>query len=295
MTDEVEFLIGVDGGGSGTRALLARRDGKVLGRGQAGPSALGQGVAPAWVQLQRAIQAAFADAGAAPPAWRNCALGAGLSGATIQSWREEFFSRNIGFAELVLETDCFVTLLGAHAGHPGAIVAAGTGSVGEAMYRDGSRRLVGGWGFPLGDEGSGAWMGQRAVQLAQFAMDGRAPAGELVEQVRAVCGADRKALQAWCRQAGQFAFAQLAPVVFASAQSDPAAARLLDEAAAALSTLALTLDPTGELPLTVCGSVGQRLTGRLPAELRGRCVPAAGDPASGALTLIRRCVKVEAS
>lgn len=289
--DEIEFLIGVDGGGSGTRALLAGRDGSPLGSGQAGPSALGQGIDAAWTQLRLAIQAAFADAGVALPEWRRCALGAGLSGATIRAWREEFLARNIGFACLVLESDCFTTLLGAHGGQPGAIVASGTGSVGEALRADGCRRIVGGWGFPFGDEGSGAWLGQRAVQLAQAAIDGRAPAGELVRQVWATCGADRPTLQTWCRQAGQFAFAQLAPGIFACADRDPAAARLLDEAVAALTTLALALDPPGDLPLALCGSVGQRLSGRFPPELRRRYVEAAGDSTSGALTLIQRFVE----
>ena len=292
--DRIEFLVGVDGGGSGTRALLARRDGKLLGRGQAGPSALGQGIDAAWMQLRLAVQAAFADAGLALPAWQDCALGAGLSGASIQPWRNEFLSRNIGFTQLVLESDCFTTLLGAHGGRPGAIVASGTGSVGEALLADGTRRIAGGWGFPFGDEGSGAWLGQRAVQQAQFAIDGRAPVGDLVRQVWTVCGAERATLQAWCRQAGQFAFAQLAPTVFATADGDPVAARLLDEAVEALSTLALALDPSGELPLSVCGSVGQSLCGRLPPELRRRCVPAAGDAASGALTLIRRFMETSA-
>lgn len=285
--DEIGFLIGVDGGGSGTRALLARRDGALLGRGQASPSALGQGIDAAWVQLRLAAQSAFADAGMAVPALQQCALGAGLSGASVQTWRNDFLSRNIGFGHLLLETDCFTMLLGAHGGRPGAIVAAGTGSVGEALRADGTRRIVGGWGFPLGDEGSGAWLGQRAVQLAQSAIDGRAPAGDLVRRVWASCGADRPTLQGWCRQAGPFAFAQLAPAVFACADSDPAAAGLLAAAVAALDTLALALDPAGELPLAVCGSVGQRLSARLSPEIRGRCIAAAGDGASGALTLIQ--------
>jgi glucosamine kinase len=293
-TDQIEFLLGVDGGGSGTRALLVRRDGPLLGRGQAGPSALGQGIAPAWVQVQLAIQAAFADAGLAVPAWQRCALGAGLSGASIAPWRSEFLARSMGYARLAVDTDSFIMVLGAHGGGPGAIVAAGTGSVGEVLRVDGSRHLAGGWGFPIGDEGSGAWLGLRAVQLAQCAIDGRAPAGDLVRQVWAICGADRSALQAWCRQAGQFAYAQLAPAVLAAADSDPVAAQLLDQAAAALDALALALDPPGELPLTLCGSIGLRLAGRLSPEVRRRCVPAAGDPADGALTLIRQALATSA-
>lgn len=291
MATEIKFLVGVDGGGSGTRAVLAHRDGTPLGHGQAGPSALGQGIDRAWLQLRLAIEAAFTDAGMALPVWQACALGAGLSGATNHAWRSEFLARNIGFGTLILESDCFVTLLGAHGGRPGAIVAAGTGSVGEILRADGTRLLVGGWGFPHGDEGSGAWLGQRAVAEVQAAIDGRAPIGALVRQVWGSCGKDRQSLQSWVRQAGQFGFAQLAPHVFDCAQSDPIAASMLDEAVAALSALAEALDPTGDLPLTISGSIGRRLFHRLSPELQRRCVSPMGDAASGALSLVQRSLK----
>jgi len=289
----VDFLIGVDGGGTATRALLARRDGVVIGQGHAGPSALGQGIAQAWSAIERAILQAFESAAVAAPAWSRCALGAGLSGVSNRPWRDEFVARNIGFARLEAETDSFTMLLGAHAGKPGAIVAAGTGSMGEVLQADGSRFTVGGWGFPVSDEGSGAWIGLRAVRLAQCAMDGRINAGALVRHVWATCGADRDALQAWCDQAGQFAYAQLAPAVFSAETSDPDAAQLLSRAVSALDAIALALDPQGGLPLAVCGSVGRRLSARLSPVVKSRLVDAAAGPAAGALTLIRRIVERE--
>jgi glucosamine kinase len=63
--------------------------------------------------------------------------------------------------------------LGAHGGGPGAIVAAGTGSIDEALRHDGEHVSVGGWGYPVGDEGSGAWLGMCAMREAQLASDGR--------------------------------------------------------------------------------------------------------------------------
>jgi glucosamine kinase len=286
----VEFLVGVDGGGTATRALLARRDGPVLGQGQAGPSALGQGIPAAWKQVELAITKAFASAGLVLPGWDRCAVGAGLSGVSNRPWRDEFVATNIGFATLVAETDSFTMLLGAHGGRPGAIVAAGTGSIGEVLRPDGSRFCVGGWGFPVSDEGSGAWLGLRAVRLAQRAMDGRINAGPLVRHVWATCGGDRDALQAWCDHAGQFAYAQLAPAIFSHEGVDPAAAQLLSKAASSLDEIALALDPQGSLPLAVCGSVGRRLAERLSPAVRSRLVDAADGPAAGALTLIRRVV-----
>lgn len=286
----VEYLVGVDGGGTATRALMARRGGPVLAQGQAGPSALGQGIAPAWEQVQLAIRNAFASAGLSLPSWDRCAVGAGLSGVSNRPWRDEFVARNPGFAQLIAETDSFTMLLGAHGGKPGAIVAAGTGSIGEVMRPDGSRFSVGGWGFPVSDEGSGAWIGLRAVRLAQCAMDGRINAGPLVRFVWQTCGDDRDSLQAWCDHAGQFAYAQLAPAVFSNEAVDPAAAQLLAKAVASLDAIALALDPQGGLPLAVCGSIGRRLAERMSPAVRSRMVDAADGPAAGALTLIRHAV-----
>lgn len=283
----IEFLLGVDGGGSGTRALVVRRDGTPVGRGEAGPSALGQGIAAAWQAVQQAICQAFESAGVAVPAWRQCALGAGLSGVHNPDWRDAFVAADIGFARMALETDAYTMLLGAHGGKPGAMIAVGTGSVGEALRRDGTRVGVGGWGFPVGDEGSGAWLGLHAMRVAQCAMDGRAVAGALAQRVWQACGARRDGLQAWCGQAGQFAYAQLAPLVFECAHSDPLARQLLQDAATELERMAQALDPQAELPLAVCGSVGKMLAGRLAAPLRRRCVDAAQDAAGGAILLIR--------
>jgi glucosamine kinase len=285
------FLIGVDGGGSGTRAVLARADGRVIGSAEAGPSALGQGVGQAWRHVELAISRAFASARLSMPGWERCALAAGLSGIGHAPWRDAFIAGDPGFAHLVAETDSFTMLLGAHGGRPGAIVAAGTGSVAEALLADGTRRTVGGWGFPIGDEGSGAWLGLQALRHAQCAMDDRAAAGPLAHDIWDACGADRETLQAWCERAGQFACARLAPLVFGHERTDPIASALLAQATAALESLAFAIDPAGRLPLALCGSIGTRLAPRLQPALRDRVVPAAQGPAEGALMLIRQHVR----
>lgn len=289
----IGFLLGVDGGGTGTRAVLARRDGPVIGHGQAGPSALGQGIAQAWRNVEKAIRAAFESARLPVPTWNRCAVGAGLSGISNRPRREAFLAANIGFARLEAETDSYVMLLGAHRGRPGAILAVGTGSIAEAMRPDGTRISVGGWGFPASDEGSGAWLGLHAVRHAQWALDGRANAGPLARRVFALCGEDRDTLQDWCDRAGQFAYAQLAPAVFECESTDPAAALLLIRAAAALEAMALAVDPKGRLPLAICGSIGLRLAPRLAPVVRSRLVPAAQGPETGALMLIRQVVHAD--
>lgn len=286
--ERVSHLIGIDGGGTGTRARLCRPDGTVLGEGHAGPSGLGQGIEQAWRHIGQAVAAAFDAAGLPQGLPATCAIGLGLAGAHVPQRCESFLEAAPAFAHIVLDTDAYTAVLGAHAGRPGAVVAAGTGSVGEAVRRNGERVSVGGWGFMIGDEGGGAWLGLRAMREAHRACDGRAPAGPLVHKVWQIAGRDRDTLLAWCERAGQHAYAQLAPLIFDTETDDPRSARLLADAVGALESIAQALDPAGELPLAVTGSIGQRLARRFSAAVTARIVSPAGDAADGALQLLRQ-------
>jgi glucosamine kinase len=286
-----QYLIGVDGGGSGTRALVQPVRGGDALAGTAGPSALQQGIPQAWDNVLLAVRRAFEAAGRPVPAWEDCALAAGLSGVSHGPWRDAFLARNPGFAVLDAETDSYTMLLGAHGGQPGAILIAGTGSIAEALRADGSRATVGGWGFRVDDEGSGGWLGLQAVRHGLAAFDGRANPSPLARKVWLHCGDEREALQEWCGAAGQFEFAQLARAVFECEDSDPAAARLLAQATSALEELALAIDPRGRLPLAVAGSIGERLAPRMRPFVRSRIVPAQAAAAQGALMLARRAVQ----
>ena len=77
---QVRHLIGVDGGGTGTRARVTDAQGQLLGNGTAGPSGLSQGVEQAWRHINQAITAAFADAALPLPPPHQCALGLALAG-----------------------------------------------------------------------------------------------------------------------------------------------------------------------------------------------------------------------
>ena len=284
---KVRYVIGVDGGGTGTRARLTRLDGEALGYAQAGPSALGQGVEQAWRNVSQAIEQTFRDAGIDDWDPGECAVGLGLAGAIVASQSRDFLHAANRYAHVALASDGFTTLLGAHKGRPGAIVIAGTGSIGEALLRNSSHVSIGGWGYPIGDEGSGAWLGMYAMRRAQQAVDGRVSAGALVRAVQSVAGNTRDELLAWCERAGQHAYATLAPLVFDVESADACAAELLNAAARSIGDIAIALDADGTLPLVVSGSIGQRLQPRLAPRVRARLVEPAGDAIDGALRLIR--------
>jgi glucosamine kinase len=286
----LRFLIGVDGGGTGTRLRLTDREGRLLGTGDAGPSALGQGGEQAWRHIGQALGLAARQAGIETPQPSQCAIGLGLSGVSVASQAQHFLGLNPGYAVLALDGDGWTTVLGAHGGKPGAVVAAGTGTVGEVLREDGSRACLSGWGWIAGDEGSGAWLGLQAVRRAQAALDGREPGGTLSDKVLDVIGRERIAINAWNAAAGQAGYASLARLVFDCADSDLFAATLIDEAVHELEKLSHALDPEGRLPLALCGSIALRLAPRFFPALRARCVPAQGDSAEGGLHLVRQAL-----
>jgi glucosamine kinase len=287
----IDYLIGVDGGGTGTRVRLARNaqlDGTLaraeIGQGAAGPSGLGLGIERAWDAIDGAIAHAFAQAGIARPAPGRTAIGLGLAGVHNRQWALAFTESNPGYAALVLETDAFTTLMGAHGGKPGAIVAIGTGSVGEALLPDGRRREVGGWGFPSGDEAGGAWIGLRAVNHVQQVLDGRRVCGAFADALMHACGGGRDAVQAWLGHATQTAYASLAPLVLRHAE-DPVARAILHDAGREVAAIARALDPDGALPLALCGGLGLALRPWLPPALAARAHAPQGDSAAGALRM----------
>ncbi|QRO33515.1 ATPase [Chromobacterium violaceum] len=288
MNPSIRYLIGVDGGGTGTRIRLHASDGTPLATAEGGASALSQGMAKSWQAVLSTLEAAFQQAGLPAAPASACAIGLGLSGVHNRQWAGEFESQAPGFARLSLATDGYTTLLGAHGGQPGIIVALGTGSIGEALYPDGSHREAGGWGYPSGDEASGAWLGQRAAQLTQMALDGRHSHSPLTRAVLDFVGGDWQAMMAWNGRATPAQFARLAPLVLSAARVDPEADALLRQAGEDAWAIARALDPQDELPVALCGGLGQALRDWLPPGFRQRLVAPQGDSAQGALLLLQR-------
>jgi glucosamine kinase len=292
------YLAGVDGGGTGTRVRLQDATGRTLGQGEAGPSGLSQGVAQAWQHVQQALQAAFEAAGLSPAEPGDVALGLGLAGAGVPAQRAAFLHADPGYARCELANDGVTQLLGAFGGGPGIVLAAGTGSVAASRDEAGQMRQCGGWGFPVGDEGSGAWLGLRAMAHAHAVLDGRAAASALSAAVFKTAGADAPALLAWCAGAGARRYAELAPWVFASADGGCSTAQaLLQAAAEALAAMVAALQPAGAAapwPVVASGSIGTRLAPLWPPALQARLVPAAGDSMDGALLLLRAALAAEA-
>ena len=176
------LVLGVDGGGSKTRAVVADGTGEVLGEGLSGPSnPLRVGVGEAVGAIRDAVDKACAGAGVRRV--EIVAAEVGLAGVKRADIRERMRAAvaELGFKTVEVVTDADIALYGATDGKPGLVIIAGTGSICCGINGRGRRACAGGWGPVVGDEGSGSWIARRALQAAARATDGRGRRTALVE------------------------------------------------------------------------------------------------------------------
>ncbi len=292
-----KIWLGIDGGATKTIARAENERGELLGLGRAGAANIRASPPAAWREIRTAIARALAPSGIqlGDPAYRFY-CGAGLAGPQIPAACAAFLAEPHPFAHLELQSDGYIACLGAHVGQDGAVIAIGTGVIAYQLAGDRATR-VGGWGFPQGDEGSGAWLGLETVRRTLHWQDGRAPASPLLAALFDRFDRDLTQLVIWANQADAQQFASLAPLAIEQAeQGEPLARQLLAEAAQEIDRIgrALAAQSEFELPCSLLGGLAPFLEPYLSPELRSRLVPPAADAASGAVLLARRALAPDA-
>ena len=175
-------VVGVDGGGSKTEAIILDNDLRVIGEGRSGPSnPLRVGLTSAAAAVREAIDNACAAAKIRRSDLESAEVG--LAGARRHELRERMREMllPLGIREIEVVTDADIALYGATDGAPGLVVIAGTGSICCGINARGKKFCAGGWGPLAGDEGAGAWIARRALRAVAYASDGRGPQTLLTE------------------------------------------------------------------------------------------------------------------
>jgi N-acetylglucosamine kinase len=243
------LILAVDGGQTGTRALLAEAGGRVLGRGESGPirHLFGAGGEEAHAAIRSAIYGAHADAGIEPTA-----VAAAVCGVTsIRPGRPEAAKVEAAVRSVVTPRrvevlpDYVINLLGAGGGSAGVVVVAGGGSIAYGRADDGRQATAGGDGYLLGDEGSGYDIGRGALRAVLRAADGRAEpttlTGRLLDAFAVSDAQDIKDV-IYAPSFARDRIAALAPLVAeAAAAGDSAAMEILARAGEALALMALAV------------------------------------------------------
>ena len=188
------FFIGIDGGGSATRAVVMDEAREIIGRGAAGPSShYAVGPALAAQNCRAAAHAAIRNA----KEWHSrfvpdevAAWGLGLAGVRREADHELMrgFLGEICPLPFALETDVVAAHAGAFAGAPGIVVSAGTGAITLGADEWGEKFYADGWGPLLGDEGGGYWIGVEALRATCRALDGRAHATRMTDALLRALG-----------------------------------------------------------------------------------------------------------
>lgn len=232
--------VGVDGGGTRSRALAVGADGREQARVE-GPSGLvdPRDPASAAAVVAALVRRAASAAGASLPL---DGLWAGLAGVGQEGPRRavEAALGGAGVARRVaVGTDVEAARADAFGDGPGVLLIAGTGSVALALDPRGERTTVGGWGHLLDDAGSGYRIGLDGLRAVVASEDGRAPATELTRVLVEATGARFPAeLAAWVAAAAKKDVAALAlPVFRARAAGDAAAVRVVHRAVGGLRAL----------------------------------------------------------
>ncbi len=173
------LVVGVDGGGTGTRAVIMDEKQRVLGQGESGPSnPLRVGIAKAVSNVREAIDRACSEAAVHRDDISNATVGlAGVRRKDIHQCTLEKLNESLKeIRSIELLPDGEIALYGATDGEPGLVVIAGTGSICCGRNRGGKKTCAGGWGPIVGDEGGASWIARKALQGVAHAADGRGPA-----------------------------------------------------------------------------------------------------------------------
>lgn len=297
-------LLAIDAGGTKTDLLWAQPDGRVLARVE------GQGIniaskPPAlW---QRVLEGLLSDAGVEHDS--VSVVCAGVAGYTLPDRRELFerlLQQILPRARLILLPDYAIALEGATGGAPGVLVIAGTGSIACGRDREGRLMRAGGWGYLLGDEGSGFWIGREAIRAALAAEEGWGESTRLREVLAEAFGTGDTGewLSALYRtQNPQSLLAQIAPLVSEAAEEGDVQAKNIliaagDHLAGLVVHLARHLHLPEDFPVCTVGGVWksqtillkrfrERLSEQLP-HWKGEVKPPLYSPVEGALLVAQR-------
>src|SRR4051812_6878507 len=262
------IVIGIDGGGSKTHAIVADEHGRTIAETKGPGSAVRPGQAEHSANvIAEVVRDALASCEMTHVTPRVLAVG--VAGAGREKERQGLWQALAGrdlASELVIHSDFSIALDDAFGDGPGVLLISGTGSVAFGRGPTGTTARCGGWGPVFGDEGSGAWIGRKALSVVTSANDGREPETALTGAILTAAQVNELSdLIGWAAQAAPSMLASLAPVVMSVADTGDLRANSIvslavEELSLHIRALArqLFVDERASLPVALSGGMLQR-------------------------------------
>ena len=283
----MNFVLGIDGGGTSCRAALATADGLVVGRGKSGAANIRTDLTGARTSIVEAATRALAEAGQGPDLVSRIPAVLGLAGANVGTYRQQL-AAILPFSQSRVETDAEIALEGAVGAGDGAMAILGTGSA-YMVRRNGRSRAIGGWGFQVGDQGSGGRIGRDLLEQTLLAHDGIREASPLTREMLAVFRDRPEDLVEFTTSAKPGDFGGFAPKVFDyAARGDAVAVWIVDKAVADVKAALAALDLVDDAPLCLLGGLAPLYAPRLSQRYRALLREPLGDALSGAVRMALR-------
>ena len=281
----MRYILGIDAGGSHTRARLTKLDGAVLGEAEAGPANARIGLEKLHNVLMSVTRDAIAAAGLDETDMPLITAGMGIAGISRPGMLPAASQLEFPFSSVSLESDAAIANLGAHLGEDGATLILGTGSV--AYIKIGKVCItIGGYGFPISDEGSGAALGLSAMRHALRALDGRTKPTPLSTAVTAQFDHNTGRAIKWMDEATPKDYADLAPMVMDYAEwNDEIARSIVEDAVKHVERFIETIFDKGAPRCALAGGLSRRLQPWLRERTAARLTHCKGDSLDGALIL----------
>ncbi len=285
----IHYYVGVDGGGTKCSVHVYDDQGELLASAKGGPANIAQQPLQAQSSILEACSAAFKQAGIATDRFAKTTVCAGLAGANVAAAKATLQQWAHPFAHVQVISDLHAAVYGAHAGQPGAVMIIGTGSC-AAGWSGHQLKQWGGHGFLLGDKGSGAWLGLRAVQHTLEVLDGVQPTSLLAQRVQQQLQLmSSHEIVTVLHQATAAQFAALAPLVIELAvAADPVAQELVTRAASYLDAIGQQARAYAGGRLVLVGGLAELLSERLSAGLQQQLGVAQHGPEWGAIAWFHR-------
>ncbi|MBS1180983.1 MAG: ATPase, BadF/BadG/BcrA/BcrD type [Proteobacteria bacterium] len=283
----VDFVIGVDGGGTGCRAAVAGRDGRIIATGAGGAANVLSDRAGSLRNIQIAIDAAIVAAGLGKTALQRSGVLLGLAGSNVGD-TAAFITASLPAGRVEVVSDGLIALEGAIGDRDGAVAILGTGSIFFARHGD-TVRSYGGWGFVIGDFGAGASLGRAALAATLLAHDRIISASPLTDRLIAEFGGAAGPMVEFARTATPGDFGRFAPAVFAAAESGDLVG--LDIVRKAATSVDMALDrivDDGVEHIALLGGLAPLYPVYLAERHRPRLVAPIGNSLAGAVALAVR-------
>ncbi len=234
-----KFIIGMDGGGTKTHAIIANVHGEILAEHVGGPSNFQIiGVEKAAKEIYGLIKECCLSVHCSVSQIHSVVLG--LTGAGRSTDQERMakgikkfaLSKKARLPRVIVDSDARIALEGAFKGSPGIILIAGTGSIAFAKDGKGIIHRVGGWGRILGDEGSGYFIGRLGLTAVMHQIDGRGEKTLLTKIIGKKFGLIDQTAIINAVYKNNFDVASLAPLVLDAAEKNDKVCRMIIENAA---------------------------------------------------------------